>query len=101
MIDVRQKHRGCDVVETLEVRNDGLRELLIQHRWSLKGGYCEKSVRGRSIMQTMVSKNDDYCVVCVCDRDDFWADVTAKARAAEAEQRRGAFKVVAPTEAEA
>jgi hypothetical protein len=78
-----------------KVRSDGMRDLLIKHHWRLKGGYCEKTINGRSVMQTIVKHGDDHCIVCLLDKDDFWADATARVRAAEAEQRRKAFKVVA------
>jgi hypothetical protein len=42
----------------------------------------------------MVRRHPDYFVVCLCDKDDFWADVTAAARAAEAEKRRAEFRTV-------
>jgi hypothetical protein len=76
------------------LRAEGHRELLIKHRWHLKGAYCEKSVKGRRVMLTMVRRHPDYFVVCLCDKDDFWADVTAAARAAEAEKRRAEFRTV-------
>ncbi len=76
------------------MRTGGHRDLLIEHRWSLTGGYCKKYIKGRSVMLSMVTKNDDYCVVCVCDENGFWALATAKARAHEAEQRRKAFRVL-------
>ena len=45
-------------------------------------------------MQTMIERGDGYCVVCLCDKDDFWSEATARARADEAEQRRKAFVLV-------
>jgi hypothetical protein len=51
----------------------GHRELLIEHRWSLKGGYGEKRIGGHSVMLTMVERHEDHCLVRLCHKDDYWA----------------------------
>ena len=68
---------------------------MVQHRWSLKGGYCEKYMRDQTVMLMLIERHEDYFLVCLCDKNDFWASVTVRARAEEAEQRRKVFRVVA------
>jgi hypothetical protein len=83
-----------------KLRVEGFRELQIQHRWGFRGGYAEKSIRGRRVMQTIVKTTDDYYLCCFQLKDDFWSAVTADARKREAETRRESFRVVAEREGE-
>ena len=81
------------------MRADGYRGLMTRHRWGFRGAYAEKSIRGRSVMQTIVKKTNDYYLCCFQLKDDFWSTSTADARKREAEQRRKSFRVVGRNEA--
>lgn len=86
-------HSGCRK-HYWKLRSDGYRELMTKHLWGFRGAYAEKTIRGRSVMQTIVKKTDDYYLCCFQLKDDFWSVITADAREKEAEVRRGAFRVV-------
>jgi hypothetical protein len=77
-----------------KLRSDGYRELMTDHRWGFRGAYAEKSIRGRSVMQTIVTKTDDCCLCCFQLKDDFWSTSTADARRKEAEEHRNSFRLV-------
>jgi hypothetical protein len=77
-----------------KVRREGYRALLIAKRWHLKGGYTEKRIRGVWVMQLIAKEEDDYILCCFLRRDDFWAESTRRAREAEAQERRKAFRSV-------
>ena len=77
-----------------KVRREGYRALLIAKRWHLKGGYTEKRIRGVWVMQLIANEEDDHILCCFLRRDDFWAESTRRAREAEAQERRKAFRSV-------
>ncbi len=35
-----------------KLRTNGQRDLLVKHCWGLRGGYCEKTIRGKTVMMT-------------------------------------------------
>ena len=77
-----------------KLRSEGFRELVTKNRWGFRGAYAEKSIRGRSVMQTIVKKTDEYYLCCFQLKDDFWSTITKNAREKEAEERRKSFWVV-------
>ena len=70
------------------LRNDGHRDLLIKHRWGLRGAYAEKTIRGKTYMMTMAAKLDDHVVCWLRLKDDFWAEITSEHQAARGDMRR-------------
>jgi hypothetical protein len=54
-----------------KVRRPDLRDLLIAHRWVLKGAYAEKSIDGRFVMLRTVADRDGHSVVRVQWKDAF------------------------------
>lgn len=84
-----------------KVRNESFRELMRNHNWGFRGAYAEKTIRGKSVMQTIVKKTDEYYLCCFQLKDDFWSVITTDARKREAEEWRQAFRVVEGGEGEA
>ena len=83
-----------------KLRVDGFRELQTRHGWGFRGAYAEKTIRGQRVMQTIVTKTDDYYVCCFKLKDDFWSAITADARRRDAEAKRKSLRVVTDGEAE-
>ena len=62
-----------------KLRSEGYRELMMANGWGMRGAYAEKSIKGATIMQTIVRKEATYFLCCFQRKDDFWADSTRRA----------------------
>jgi hypothetical protein len=62
------------------LRIEGQRDLLIAHRWGLRGGYAEKTIRGKTYMMTMSATFADHVVCCFRLKDEFWAEAISRHR---------------------
>ena len=83
----RRPHTWC-------IRADGWRDFFLSKGWTMRGAYSEKHIRHRLVVVKILEEHDDYYLCRFQLKDDLWADATAAFREREAEQRRGAFRVV-------
>ena len=72
MIGPNRSHRKPHL---WRIRAEGFRELMISRRWGMRGAYAEKSIRGASVMQTIVSQTEAHYVCRFQRKYDFWAAV--------------------------
>ena len=68
------------------IRTQGYRKLLLSKRWSMRGAYASKMIRGREVMVRSVEEHADHTLCLFQLKDDFWARIWADKRAREASQ---------------
>jgi hypothetical protein len=54
------------------LRDEGLRDLLLEHRWGLRGGYASKSIRGTEYMLIPARSGRHAGRHAIWARSDFW-----------------------------
>jgi hypothetical protein len=57
------------------LRKEGFRELLIKKGWHLKGTYAEKEIQGKTVIQFMVARTEDYILCSFQLKSDFGAEL--------------------------
>ena len=76
------------------LRQNGFRELLIAHRWSLKGGCTEKRIHGRQVIMMLLRETPEWRLMHVGLKADFWSDIINDNHNHEAQKTRESFHVV-------
>ncbi len=71
------------------------RQLLITHRWGLRGAYASKTFGGHEYMMTMLRKEGPYCYCLIRRKNDFWAKISKEDRDRDARETRKGFRVIA------
>ena len=57
----------------------GYRDLLIKHRWGLRGGYASKIFKGNEIMQLIIKEDSEFLHVIFLSKENFYATAVRKA----------------------
>jgi hypothetical protein len=59
-------------------KKHGYRDLLIKHKWGLRGGYASKIIKGNEIMQLITKEDSEFLHVIFVSKNNFYATAIRK-----------------------